>query len=85
VSALSIGHADDLGGEWPEIELLADFGAFGFAGRFIGDFFSLAEQVFPLCLVIIFQRQRGSLDVKNMVAMSVASFLEELGLLAIKS
>ena len=45
------GDADDLGGERPEIELLPDFGALGFARRFIGDFFGLAEQVFLLRLV----------------------------------
>ena len=59
------GDADDLGGERPEIELLPDFGAFGFAGRLVGDLFGLAEQVFLLRLVKIFRRQRGSLDVEN--------------------
>ena len=59
------GDADDLGGERPEIELLPDFGALGFAGGFVGDLFGLAEQVFLLRLVKMFERQRGSLDVKN--------------------
>ena len=49
----------------PEIELPVDFRAAGFAGGFVGDFFALAEKIFLLRLVEIFQRQRGGFDVKN--------------------
>ena len=42
-----------------------DFLAFGSAGRCVRDFFRLAQQVFLLDLVKIFQRERGGFDVEN--------------------
>ena len=43
---------------------VVDFGTLGFAGGSVGNFFGLAEQIFPLCLVKIVERQRGSFDVE---------------------
>jgi hypothetical protein len=73
------GDADDLRGEWPEIELLPDFGAFGFTGRLVGDLFGLAEKVFLLRLVKSIGRQRGSLNVENNGGHVDGLVLEELG------
>ena len=65
--SLGVEHGDayDLRGEGPKVELQPDFGAARFAGGFVGNLAGLAEKIFLLRFVKIFQRQRGSLDVKN--------------------
>jgi hypothetical protein len=59
------GDADDLGGEGPEAELLADFGAAGGTGGFIGDAFAFAEEIFLLGFVEAIERESGGFDVEN--------------------
>jgi len=62
------GHADDLGGERPKIELLADFGALGFAAGSSAIFSASPKQIFPAAPLII---SSGSAEVsmsKTMVA-----------------
>jgi len=59
------GDADDLGGEGPKAALLADFGAAGIAGGFVGDTFAFAEEVFLLGFVEAVEWESGGFDVED--------------------
>ena len=59
------GDADDLRRERPQAHEFRNLLALGGFGGGVGEFFGLAEKVFLLRLVEIFERQRGGFDVEN--------------------
>lgn len=73
------GDADDLCGQRPETEKLADLSAASGAGGFIGDPFAFAEEVFLLGFVEAVERQSGGFDVENEFSHSVRLFVVERG------
>ncbi len=59
------GDADDLRRERPQAHELGDLLALGVLGGGVGELVGLAEKIFLLRSVEIFERQRGGLDVEN--------------------
>ena len=59
------GDADDLRGERPQAHEPRDFLALGVLGDGVVNLLGLAEEVFLLRLVELFERQRGGFDVEN--------------------
>ncbi|MGN6555803.1 MAG: hypothetical protein ACTHLW_19015 [Verrucomicrobiota bacterium] len=57
--------ADDLGGKGPEVELLQQFGTAEAAGGFVGNFLSVAEQVFLLRFIEVLKGEGGSFYIED--------------------
>ncbi len=59
------GDADNLRRERPQAHEFGDLLALGIPGGGVGEFVGLAEKIFLLRLVEIFERLRSGLDVEN--------------------